>query len=371
MKIMSKAKILFVDSNCSIKGGGQISLLELIRTINRNEFDLVAISGENGELSINLSASGLPVEQISFPGLRTLDIAAIVRCILRILAIVRKRRVDIIHSNDTRAHFYCGIAANLAGIPCIFHYRVSYTDGIWDRLLPIFAARIIAVSKSVAKRFPQLSRRKLLVVYNAVDVKKFKRVHPTLRKDLSIHHTTYVLGTVGRLSPEKGIDAFLKIVCQLALSGLDCHAIIAGKGDEEYRKHLFDLCSKLKITDRVHFIDVLKDVPQYYSSLDTYCLFSANEGFSRSIIEAMAVGCPVVAADVGGNHEAVFNGETGYLITPGDQDLAVAKLNKLAKDIELRKKMGERAREMAAEHFQLEKQAEKMESIYKTLQNEI
>lgn len=137
-----------------------------------------------------------------------------------------------------------------------------------------------------------------------------------------------VLGTAARLGEEKGIDILLRSVARLQTSEVDWELRIAGTG--RLRQKLEGLARNLGIVERVRFLGMVEDMPDFYRALDVFVLASWTEGLPRTVLEAMACGIPVVATAVGGTHEVVRDGYDGFLISPGDTEVLASSIVKLA-----------------------------------------
>jgi glycosyltransferase involved in cell wall biosynthesis len=169
-----------------------------------------------------------------------------------------------------------------------------------------------------------------------------------------------VVGALGRLSHEKGFDVLVR-----ALPSVDAMAVLIGDG--LLRRDLLELARELGVQDRLEITGWREDARSYLATFDIYCLPSRFEGFPLAIAEAMLAGLPVVASDVGSVSEAVVEGETGLLVSPDDPAALAAALQKLLADPELRRKMGERGRELARKRFTASQMARAFEALYEEI----
>ncbi len=218
------------------------------------------------------------------------------------------------------------------------------------------ANAVIAVSQKVKEGLVReyfLPPEKIKVIYNGVNTRLFES---SKRFSLNPKPQKTVL-YLGRLAAEKGLDVLLQAFQETIqpLSHLTIQLLIVGSGPAF--DHLNNRTRELGLADTVEFVGKVpyEETVKYYQQADVFVLPSmANEGLPMTIIEAMAAGLPVAASDIGGIPEAVTDGETGLLVKPGNMDELSTALSKLLRDDELRKKMGQRAREVAKEKFSQE-----------------
>jgi glycosyltransferase involved in cell wall biosynthesis len=141
--------------------------------------------------------------------------------------------------------------------------------------------------------------------------------------------------------------------------------ILAGGGDSGYIKSIQRFCHEFGIGDRVFFTGYRKDIPAVLKELDIFVFPTImGEGFSRSILEAMAAGKPVVATDNAGNPEAVVDGLTGYIVPAGDSSALAVKLNELIGNKKTRTAMGRAGRKRVEEFFPIQRNVKEIQNVY-------
>jgi glycosyltransferase involved in cell wall biosynthesis len=140
---------------------------------------------------------------------------------------------------------------------------------------------------------------------------------------------------------------------------------IVGYGNE--RDSLRELASKLGVESRIEFTGASGSVKDVYHGFDVFVLSSRHEGFANVIIEAMASGLPIVATDVGGAREAIEEGQTGFVVPPGDPEVLAERVGQLLADPALRCRMGRVGRERAVSQFSLEAMVRRYEDLYDEL----
>jgi glycosyltransferase involved in cell wall biosynthesis len=162
-----------------------------------------------------------------------------------------------------------------------------------------------------------------------------------------------IVGTLGRLDPQKGQEEFLRAAA-LVLKEQAAHFVIAGdetRTEEGYKKRLLDLSEELGIRDEVLFLPFTENVPEFMAALDLFVLPSYSETYGLVLIEAMAMGKPVVATNAGGVPEIVEDGRDGLLIPPRDEEALADAIVRVLKDASLRKSFSDQARRDAIERF--------------------
>jgi glycosyltransferase involved in cell wall biosynthesis len=267
---------------------------------------------------------------------------------------------------------FTAVAASLAGVPRIVMALRSESPARretrppgWLRPLEILSGRladvILANSRACRDdyaRWAFLPLAKMKVLYSGIDEQELRprSEHEVARarEELGLR-TRYVVGIVGRLSPEKDHRTFLDAVRILRETVPDVHALVVGDGVEQGR--LREAAARMNLSDHVSFLGARRDIPTLMASLDVLALTSRTEGFPMVVLEAQALGVPVVATDAGGTAEALRDGRTGYLVPCGDSRALAARLAQLLLDAGLRRTIGREARRFALNTFGLDRMA--------------
>lgn len=176
-----------------------------------------------------------------------------------------------------------------------------------------------------------------------------------------------VVGTAGRLSPEKGLEHLLRAAALLRDDGVGVDVVIAGEGPEEAQ--LRRLSRTLGLDDRVRFEPWVPHgrLPGLLRTFTIFAMPSIREGFGVAALEAAAMRLPVVASDVDGIPDVVLHGETGLLAPPGDVRALAAAIARLARDPSLRERMGRAGREFVEQEYCWQDNARLMERLYAEL----
>lgn len=355
----NRYNILYTTSFGNMMGGGQWSLYYLIKHLDKDIFHAVVLCPTEGELAERMRGAGADVVRLKMGKIRYLNPLVIVR----LRAIIKEKRINIVHTDSSTETFYAGIAARIMKIPLIWHIRVNEGEWFLDRILSLLSTRLILVAKAIRPRFQWLAKsRKVIVVHNAIDLEEFDNFSATssMRNDLNVKRDTVLLGCIGRIEKHKGQEYLITAMKHIGNARL----VLVGGAEEKYLKKIKALCNELRISNRVVFITYRDDIPSLLKAIDILVLPTLTEGLSRIILEAMAAQKPVVATNVGGNTEAVVDGETGYIVPPGDSLALAARSNELVADKKKRTKMGQAGRIRVESMFAIQLNVESIQEVY-------
>jgi len=368
-----KYNILYIDSSQGIYGGGQISLLELLKNIDRIKFRPVIILSETGKLQEEVEKNTLDYKIIAMPRISPFNIISCIASIWKLSIFMKKRQITLVHTNTSRATIYAGLAVLILRIPVVWHIRIPHSDGLLDRFLASRSSHLITVSQSVERRFNWLRKGKIRVIYNGVDTERFSP-GPTdneLRKKLNLDNENIVIATVGRLSREKGLEFLISALEDIVGKYPQAKVLIVGNGNgngnEEYLLSLQAQAEELGLSSNVVFAGFHEDIPEILRSVDVFCLPSLTEGFNRTLLEAMACGLPVVATSVGGNVELVQNSLPGLLVPPNNYSALASAIVDILKNRTKARKMGMEGRRIIEESFSIQTNARQIEALYEEI----
>ncbi len=292
---------------------------------------------------------------------------------------IRRRRIQLLHLQGYGASTFGRIAALLSGVPSIVHIHADYRRGyrafpphvaFMDRVLAPFTARALVVSEALrplAQELHGFRPEQVRVIHNAVDRERFQKVdaagRQVARRRLSLPPTAPVVVCVARLEHVKGVDVLLKAWSVVQAQVPD--AVLLQVGDGPERDGLERLARDRKYRD-VRFLGYRTDVETPLRAADLAVVPSRHEGFGQVVVEAMAVGLPVVASRAGGIPEVVRPGENGILVPPHRPGHLGRAIVTGLRDDRLRRRLGRGAVRTAAE-FDLSKVATRLESVYRSV----
>lgn len=344
-------------------GGAQVHVLDLLRSY-RLKADLHLCTGEEGFLTQSARQLGTQVQIVPslvrslLPWKDLVALAALSR-------LIREVRPALVHAHSSKAGFLGRLVCAAQGVPAVFTaHGWAFTEGVpvLRRSLARWAERLAGLLPSWVVTVSEYDRR-LALRHRIVRPDRLVRIHngiadPGLLAEPSLHVPTLVM--VGRFAPPKAQDILLRVLHRLR--HLPWSLTFVGGGPKQ--PQVQELAKSLGLADRVTFAGFRDDVPRFLAESQIFCLCSHWEGLPLSILEAMAVGLPVVASDVGGVSEIVQEGVTGFLVKRGDIDGLADRLRLLLQDPQLRHRMGQAGRARYLECFTVDRMAEKTWALY-------
>ena len=283
----------------------------------------------------------------------------------RLTQIFREGQFDVVHTHNTLAHFYGAFAAKFAGVPVVVNTQHGRGCGKgWKAKLQFRIAnqlthRVVGVSEDAAalcRRDDTRSADRILALWNGVDLNRFEYRGPS---------TQPVAISVARLSPEKDFATLLRATWILIKDRPDFRLKIVGDGKE--RQKLEQLTEELNLNGHVEFLGERSDVSTLLPQAGFFVSSSRTEGISLTLLEAMAVGLPVVTTRVGGNPEIVVEGKTGRLVSPNSPEELALAMRELLNEQEAWPVYGELARQRVEQHFNVRNMVRQYEDLYREL----
>lgn len=292
---------------------------------------------------------------------------------------------DIVHTHTSKAGILGRLAAWLARIPIIVHtphghvfygYRGPAMTRVFvwlERWCARFTDRIIALTAADAEdhvRFGVAAAERFAVIHSGVDFSSGGRTpdaREKIREVLGLEAGALAIGTLGRLTAIKGHTDLLRAFAEVRRQLDKAWLVVVGDGEE--RAALSDLAEDLGLAEFVRFAGWRDDVFGTLSGLDIFAFPSLNEGMGKALVEAMYVGLPCVATQVGGIPELIEDGEDGLLIPPRRPDLLASSLLRVAGDPDLASRLG-RAAALRARAYSVEGMVEAIEELYEELLSE-
>jgi glycosyltransferase involved in cell wall biosynthesis len=360
-------------------GGSSENTVSQIEALERAGYASTLVLGPQSEPPTVVTARRRGCRVVEVEGLvREVSPARDFAAALQLWRLFRRRRPAIVHTHTAKAGFVGRLAAWLAGVPVVIHQphgHVSY--GYWNRprtamfvALERLAAHWTDTIVTLTPREVQehLQRRigrpeQFAVVPSGVPTRALRAAAPPrseARARLGLSPESYVIAGVGRLEPVKGFDLLVAALVDVAARVPSTHLLLIGSGAEH--DALRARASVLGIADRVHITGSVTDVTGYLAGADLLAVPSRNEGMSRVLVEAMALGLPVVATRVGGITDVVDE-ECAVMVPPDDASTLAEALVELGLDAARRAKLGAAARPRA-EAFSTTVAAAAMRAIY-------
>jgi glycosyltransferase involved in cell wall biosynthesis len=286
--------------------------------------------------------------------------------------------IDVVHCHDQYSNVFTTAWARVARAPVViasrrwWHSLPSHAYQIANRIGFRLADCVLANSPSVAATLADVDgvdASRIAVIPNFVDESAFIPPSDDRRRrelrELGVPDDALVAGIVARLTPVKDHASALRAVASLTPTWPRLHLVLFGDG--EHRLALEQLAGDLGIAERVHFAGMRSNTRNLHWLADISLLCSLSEGFPNSVVEAMAAARPVIATDVGGNPDAVRDGETGLLVRPCDPRGLAAAIHRLASDADLRLAMGRAGQRRARAQYHRDVVLPAIETLYERL----
>ncbi len=299
--------------------------------------------------------------------------------ISRLADLIRRENVDIIHARSRAPAWSALYATKRTKIPFITTFHGTYGRGNFLKRLynssMTRGARVIAISNFIAGHIRQyygVPSDKIRTIHRGVDLSRFSASNVTAQRVIALANEWRitdgypVVMLPGRLTRWKGQTVFIEAISRLNRRDIRCLLVGGDQGRHEYRAELEHLVEKYDLGEIVRIVDSCRDMPAAYMLTDVVVSASTDpEAFGRIIIEAQALGRPVIASDHGGAKETVIENETGWLVPPGDPGaLAVAIERAIGLDEHRRAVLAEKAIENVREHFSTNTMCRKTLDVY-------
>ena len=367
-------------------GGAERALYSLLSHTDRSRDDHHVVSlTTTGEIGPLIAGLGIPVE-----AMRMNKGAGAVRGMIRLIALLRRVRPDLVQTWMYHADLLGGAAARMAGVNAVaWGVRNANLNPAANSRSTLIAARCCAaLSNALPKVIIACSRRsaeiharfgyradRFRVIPNGCDTKVFVP-HPAaarrLRDALGIAQHTRVLGMIARFDPQKDHAALLQALALLKARGTSFCCLLAGSGMDAGNATLRDSIRKNRVEEDVLLLGPRTDIPDIMNALDLHLLSSRGEAFPNVLAEAMACGTPCVTTDVG--DAGLIVDQTGWVVPSGDPvalaDAVRTALAELDADPEAWKKRRAACRNHIVEHFGMARMAEAYHNIWEQVVND-
>lgn len=374
----AELRVLFVIGSLDL-GGAESQLLMLVRELIRQKVccEIFALQA-NGVLRGAFDEMGVPVHS------GRVDSASnkLVKGFLLIRAAwilwCNARRVTIVHAYLPLTNFMGACAGYLAGADKIITSRRGLGnhqnartwwklfDRIANALSDVVVVNSLIVAEDTIKR-DGIRRDKLVCIYNGLDAERFQQALPhraAVRQSLGLKEGQVAIIIVANLISYKGHSELLDAVAKLAFRFPDLRLLVVGQ-DRGIGDMLKAQAETLGVGKMIKWLGLRRDIPELLAAADIYVCASHEEGFSNSLLEALAAGKAVVATRVGGNQEMLEDGALGLLVEPRDSDGLAAALERLLTDSVVRERLGQVGSLIVARRYGAAHMAEQYLALYK------
>ncbi|MDX6769760.1 MAG: glycosyltransferase [Elusimicrobiota bacterium] len=364
------SRVLFVSTSTTV-GGAEKTLFNLATLLDHKAFTVAGVVSlkPEGEYGRRLREAGVKVESLGAASPRPRDAKTLA-------AIIDRERPDVVHALmfsaiqvARMAKTQASVAFKLVSSPRVnYRTRSTLTLAIdrWQKDRDdLLIAECQASADFLVKR-QGYSRERVKVIRNGIETAGWpasKVDRAKHRLELRLGANDLLVGAVGRLDDQKGFDTLIEAMAGLKSFPIKC--VILGEGPA--RGKLEGLVRKHQLEKSVWLLGERADVPSWLSAFDVYCLPSRWEGLPNALLEAMALGLPVVASAVDGVPEAVEHEKSGLLVPPDDPKALGAALRRLVTDFALRGRLGPAAAAVVAEKFTLRRMIAEYEETYRAV----
>ena len=387
----SRIKIAILDHSPDL-GGAEVAILTLLKKMDRSRFEVTVILPSPGAFLEALQRIDVPVSIIHLPmGLIRLkrgrafhsflllfvSIFYLHFFLLKLCIYLKRNNFQLVLTNTIKAHLYGSIAARLCSIPLVWRFHDILVSPDFNPFLIKFIVlfgnllpkKILAVSKAAQHHLIRngVEKEKTEVIFNAIDDELFqiKESFKNVREEYHLENTVKLVGCVGRIIPQKGQKVLLSAIPGVIRSYPEIFFLIIGDvflKEEAYKKELLEIINQYGIEGRVKFTGFRPDIVDVMGSLDVVVFPSiAPEAFPLSILEALSLGKPVIASDVGGIREMIEDRVSGLLVEPNHPEQIAEGILSLFENREISDRIGQRAKEVVRQKFSLKNYVLNME----------
>lgn len=388
---MAEYRLLVVNHAVEI-GGAERVLLRFLERMDRTLFEPALACPQAGPLTEEAEKLGIAV-YLGYPSARLLAVKrkslgasrlamlaypyAMAVTVVGLASLIRRNGFDLVLTNSAKADIYGSLAARLAGRPVVWRLHDIVDSDAFSRLnillfrmfASFFASRVLAVSRAARDALAARGVKvdKVVAVYNGIDIEGLRGEagREKVRAEWGLAADVPLAGMVGRLVDWKGPDRF---IVAAALAGEElpqARFMLVGDaifGEKDYVEELKARASRLDLGERMVFTGFREDALEVMAGLDVLVHASLlPDPLPTVLIEAMALGLPVVAADGGGVREIVEDGVTGLVVPPGDVRAMSDAVVKILSDRAEARNMGEAGRERASSLFDIDRQSRLLE----------
>lgn len=354
--------------------GAEVQLATLLSgLVRRDDLELGVILFNNGVLAERIRELDIPLWVIEESRHNSLSL------LLQTRRLLENERFSVLHTHRYKENILGTAAARMAGVAacvCTIHGLAEPFSGLKQLKALLYRGlnhwvyrhwmkRIIAVSHDIERRLAvRFGNDKLVTIHNGIDLTHLDGIRPQSadRERLGASDESVVIGTAGRMMPVKAYDVLLRAARTVVDQAPNVRVVLVGDGPE--LPALKTLAAELDLGRNVVFHEFTPRVAELMILFDVFVLSSLTEGVSISLLEAMALGKPVVITDVGGNPEVAVDGETGFLVPSGKPEALADACLRLVGDPRLRETMGQAGRRRVEAQFSNERTVEAVAQLY-------
>ena len=360
--------ILYLTNHLDI--GGVTSYVLSLAEGMKKRGHTVFLASSGGEMLPFVLEAGVFFIQIPIKTKQEIS-PAVFLSLLKLRKIIKEKDVDIIHANTRVTQVLAASLGRFCAKPYISTCHGFFKKRLSRRLWPCWGTKVIAISEAVREHLVKDFKVKdadVRLIHNGIDVDKFRVQGSEFRVDKKKKlglGSGPVVGIVARLSDVKG-HAYLIEAMKFVLEKIPQVQLLI-VGDGKMKQGLVKLVRSLGIEKSVYFIPAVSDITQVFGAMDLFVMPSLQEGLGLSLMQAMAVGLPVIGSDVGGIKSLIKMGENGILVKAADSLILASAILDLLGDTAQAKLLGDRARDFIRQNFSLDKMIQETETVYSSI----
>jgi glycosyltransferase involved in cell wall biosynthesis len=363
-----------VVDNLSFRGGER-TFLQLAAGLPRSRYEIAVACSPGGMLVERLHDLGVPVIAAEMRSRRRID------TVMTLARELRRRRPQIVHTQG-RGDPFGRIAARLARVPAVvsttamirtrYHVEEPWRKalyGLIDFATDRMVDRYIVVDRASVAELTErhhVPPERVAVIPNGIELDRYDPARVTRgvwRARLGVPPGAALIGAIGRLTAQKGFDLAIRALA--AVKDDAVWLVIAGDGPDW--EELQELARTLGVQRRIVFTGFVEDVAGLLADLDLFVLSSREEGQPLVLLEAMALACPIVAADIPGVDETITDGVDGRLVPPGTEAALAMAIALLLRDQDGAARLGRNARKKVEREYTVERMVRRTAVLYEEL----
>lgn len=352
------------------RGGAEMLALDLCRNARSNNLDLTFVATGGGDLEADFRNSGVTFQRLE----RRLPVD--LKLARRIGRIISEREIDVVHTHQAVDALHAYLATRGGRVKRVMTLHLCTSDAKNKVALNLLVPRMdanVAVSHELLKCLKHEggfnTSHRFHVVHNGVDHRRLEPTSANLRAELGLNDGALVLGMIGNFYPDGRKDqlticrALPRVFAEVPAA---CFLFIGGSfpAAPQLLEECVELCRRLGISERVHFLGKRSDIADLLSSLDVYVHSSVNESLGIAVVEAMLTGLPVVVSDIGALLEVTGEGEYALTFRTGDASELADKLIELCHDEQRRSVLAGQGKVWATSHFSIEAHIASLLKLY-------
>lgn len=379
-------------------GGAQLSLLEILERLHQDKYLPIVLVPTPGPFVQAVRSHGLkclwgltqrwvffkkpmsasvilrkPWRLLVHPYLLALiSLVTLPVRVALLAAWAKKAGIGLVYSN-TITVLDGALLARILGVPHIWHLRETVIGNpylsfpfspVWLPGFMLGWSDLVIVNSHALQRqlFGAKGNAKVRVIWNGINLGMDTGASPAVLA--GVPPGVPLTAICGRLHERKGVLIYLAAAARLQQQHPDAHHLVIGEGRPEYLNMLHEEVVRLGLNGHVHFLGYRGDARNILSGVNILVSASTLESFGRTLIEAMAMGIPVIATRSGGPEEIIVDGESGFLVEINDESAIAERMSMLLNDHELSRTIGAAGRRRVMEHFDLSKTVAKIEKVF-------